>query len=96
VHATSYCAVHAPAPWLGSDRKSRLPADWPRRRLRIIRRHGGICHVCEEPGATEVDHLVAGDDHRDANLAPIHRACHLAKSAAEGVAARRGRPRGGL
>lgn len=74
--------------WQSSTRRQRLPRDWPRIRARILTRDRGICHACGQPGATEVDHLVAGDDHQDANLAAIHTACHRSKSSAEGHAAR--------
>lgn len=75
-------------PWATSDRRSRLPSDWPATRRRILKRDHGICHVCGRPGADQVDHLEAGDDHSDDNLAAIHDdPCHRAKSAAEGVQA---------
>lgn len=81
-----------PGQWAGSDRSARLPGDWPAICRRILARDKGICHVCLQPGADQVDHVEAGDDHSDANLAAIHDdPCHRAKSAAEGVAARRAR-----
>jgi hypothetical protein len=49
--------------------------------------------VCGAP-ANEVDHIrPTGDDHDYSNLRAICRACHAAKSAAEGAAARIVRPR---
>lgn len=83
------------APWQGSDRKARLPADWQTRIVpAVFARDGDICHWCGQPGADEVDHKRRGDDHRLVNLAPIHgwrtpQRCHARKSALEGVAARR-------
>jgi 5-methylcytosine-specific restriction enzyme A len=75
--------------WDDSTRSARLPANWPAIRARVLRRDRGICHVCGRPGADQVDHLVAGDDHSDANLAAIHdRPCHRRKSSAEGNDAR--------
>jgi len=74
--------------WEGSTRRARLPRDWPARRARVLREHGGICHVCKLPGADDVDHVRPGDDHGFHNLAPIHRVpCHRDKSAREGAAA---------
>lgn len=71
--------------WTGSTRAARLPRDWPATRQRILTRDHGICHICHHPGADEVDHLTAGDDHSDTNLAAIHsHPCHAAKSASEG------------
>jgi 5-methylcytosine-specific restriction enzyme A len=76
--------------WEGSDRRARLPADWHRRRRRIIRRDGGQCTAldsegnrCELPG-TDVDHIVPGDDHSDDNLRLLCGWHHKHKSAHEG------------
>lgn len=79
--------------WEGSDRKVRLPADWTTVIVpRVMRTHGGICHVCRDPGSDAVDHVVRGDDHSYANLRPIHQDvppyCHRRKSSAEGLAAK--------
>lgn len=80
--------------WETSDRRSRLPKDWPAIRRRILRRDGHRCtHTdiygarCPEP-ATDVDHLVPGDDNRDANLASKCGYHHDKKSGGEGGAAR--------
>lgn len=74
--------------WEGSTRSARLPANWPTIRRRILRRDRGICHVCGRPGADQVDHIQAGDNHDPSNLAAIHDTpCHRAKSAHEGGAA---------
>ena len=59
-----------------------------------IKEHGGICHVCGQPGATQADHVIPlaenGPPGID-NLRPIHKTpCHLAKTQAE---AGRGRAR---
>lgn len=92
--------------WRGSTRRGRLPADWPQIRREVLDRHGGRCHVCGHGGATDVDHVARGDDHRPANLRPIcgrrcracleagRTPCHAAKSSAEGgTAAQAARPR---
>lgn len=74
--------------WDGSNRAGRLPREWHAQRQRILREHKRICHVCGLPGADQVDHLKAGDDHSDANLRPIHKyPCHARKSSGEGGAA---------
>lgn len=74
--------------WEGSTRRSRLPADWPKRRNQVLKRDGRICHVCRGPGADGVDHLTPGDDHGLDNLAAIHHNvwphCHRTKSSSEG------------
>jgi 5-methylcytosine-specific restriction endonuclease McrA len=75
--------------WEGSTRAKRLPPDWAKTRRRILQRDAYRCHVCEQPGADEVDHLRPGDDHSDANLSAICRSCHRTKSSLEGVRARR-------
>lgn len=76
--------------WSGSTRRQRLPRDWPRIRRRIIRRDKGRCTAvysdgtrCVEPG-TDVDHIVPGDDHTDANLQLLCGWHHKHKSATEG------------
>lgn len=78
--------------WDGSDRRSRLPADWPARRDAVFARPGGrVCALQFEDlcvgAATEVDHVVAGDDHAEDNLQPACQPCHRHKSALEGAAA---------
>ncbi|WDM16753.1 HNH endonuclease [Streptomyces lavenduligriseus] len=79
--------------WQGSTRRSRLPKDWPRIRARVLRRDKGVCQavfsdgrLCGQP-ATQVDHIVPGDDHRLANLQALCAWCHARKSASEGGAA---------
>lgn len=57
-------------------------------------RDHGICHVCRQPGADQVDHVICiaedGPDTEE-NLAPIHsRPCHTEKTHRE---AERGRAR---
>lgn len=80
--------------WKGSTRRARLPKDWPKIRARILKRDGYRCTVLLESGlrcperATEVDHVIAGDDHADRNLRAICRDHHREKSAHEGATAR--------
>lgn len=75
--------------WKGSDRRSRLPADWKARRAKVFRRARGIC---ETPGcgdaATDCDHILAGDNHSLSNLRALCQLHHAQKSSAEGNAAR--------
>ncbi|WUO14006.1 HNH endonuclease [Streptomyces sp. NBC_00289] len=85
--------------WAGSDRRERLPADWPRIRLRVLRRDGHRCTHrdqygvrCDEP-ATDVDHIVPGDDHRETNLRALCGFHHQAKSSREGGLAQAARRR---
>jgi 5-methylcytosine-specific restriction protein A len=76
-------------PWATSTRRLRLPREWPKIRAYILERDGHVCHVCHRPGADQVDHVVAGDNHHETNLAAIHSwPCHLRKSSAEGNAAK--------
>jgi 5-methylcytosine-specific restriction endonuclease McrA len=86
----SPCATHTPAPWTGSTRKARLPQGWEKLRQRILRRDGHRCEICGGP-ATEVDHILRGDDHSPSNLQALCHTCHLAKTLAEAEAGRRRR-----
>jgi hypothetical protein len=76
--------------WESSDRKSRLPADWPQLRRTVLDRCGGRCEVLKKDGsrcwdkATDVDHVRAGDDHSLENLRGICTWHHRRKSSAEG------------
>ena len=80
--------------WQGSDRRDRLPPDWPKIRARILRRDGRRCTVRNVDGvrcgelATDVDHVKPGDDHRDANLRAVCQWHHRRKTGREGAAAR--------
>ena len=78
------CPNHTPAPWeRGGTRDQRLPRNWPTLRATVLRRDGHACYLCGAH-ATEVDHVIHGDDHRLSNLAAICTACHRHKSATEG------------
>lgn len=85
------------APWKGSRRREhvRLSGSAQQERTRrIIRRDGGICHVCKTPGADQADHVrplsetgPTGDC--DSNMAAIHaKPCHEAKTNEEAIRAR--------
>lgn len=81
--------------WDQSNRRSRLPKDWSRRRRSILVRDQYQCQIinpdtngiCGE-AATEVDHIVPGDNHEPTNLQAICHWHHARKSSAEGAAAR--------
>lgn len=86
--------------WRNSDRRSRLPENWPKLRAQALKRNPEqICHWCGLPGGRDLDHKVPGDDHSLDNLDWIHgrrqyeagvsaKNCHGEKSGAEGAAAR--------
>ncbi len=91
--------------WDTSKRKQQLrqagTSGWDEAKAakRIMRRDAGICHVCHQGGADEVDHVVPlsvtgpGGDH-DANKAPIHKIpCHKNKTDAEAATTRARRSR---
>lgn len=78
--------------WEGSDRCSRLPANWSAIRDAVFAEpEGRVCALRFEDlcvgTATEVDHIVAGDNHAESNLQPVCQPCHRRKSALEGAAA---------
>ncbi|MEU7200278.1 HNH endonuclease signature motif containing protein [Streptomyces sp. NPDC045470] len=85
--------------WDTSDRRARLPSDWPQRRAIVLKRDGYQCVAtlvdgprCPEPG-TDVDHIVPGDNHDVANLQTLCAWHHRRKTAREAAAARASRPR---
>lgn len=82
--------------WANGYTRTSTP-EWKRTRARILARDRGTCHVCGQPGADEVDHMLAvseGGTEDDANLAAIHGVpCHRRKTQAEAIAARLRYPR---
>ena len=82
------CLAHQRPAWQGSTRRARLPKDWNTRRLVVLKRDQGICHLCGRPGSDTVDHVIAGDDHSLTNLRAVHQNvepyCHRYKSSTEG------------
>lgn len=75
--------------WEGSDRRDRLPSDWPKLRATRLKIDGHRCcwrlpsgKRCPRP-ATDVDHRVAGDDHSMSNLQSLCGAHHLKKTAVD-------------
>lgn len=60
--------------WHTSDRRSRLPDDWPQLRSQVRKRAGNQCEWvleggrrCPTPGS-DCDHVIPGDDHSMGNL----------------------------
>ena len=82
--------------WDTSTRKTKLTttSGWAeqRRAKRLLRQHRGICHVCNQPGADQIDHvlpLAQGGTDTEANLRPIHaHPCHERKTESEKRAGR--------
>lgn len=73
--------------WETSSRRARLPKNWHKIRQRVIRRDGGMCQRCGQPGV-DVDHIIPGDNHALENLEFLCRKCHTAKTQREAAAAR--------
>lgn len=84
--------------WDGSDRRSRLPKNWIRIKIDVKRRDSptgsskdAVCQwVRNDTGrkcllpATDVDHIVNGDDHSMSNLQSLCDWHHKGKSGSEG------------
>lgn len=85
-----------PHRWHTSSRRDRLPGDWASRRARVLARDRYVCQVADESVcfgvATQVDHIVPGDDHRLANLQAICGPCHQKKTLEERAPKREGKP----
>lgn len=74
--------------WATSDRRERLPDDWPDIVRRVKARDKGRCQAARHnPRCTgrgmDVDHVNAGDDHSLANLQLLSEVCHKDKTARE-------------
>ena len=72
--------------WESSDRRGRLPADWPKRVAKVCRRAMGACEASEHDPrcdglGSECDHIIAGDDHSLGNLQWLNAWCHKVKTA---------------
>lgn len=80
--------------WASSNRRGRLPANWPRIRKQVLTRDRHQCQARNEDGtpcslpATDVDHIQPGDDHSLTNLQSLCAWHHKRKTAAEAAAAR--------
>lgn len=86
IRSGSYCAECDPQAKRGSTRE-RFGPGWARISRDVIRRDGGICHLCGLPGADTADHLIprrGQPQYREADmreLAAAHRACNSGKGA---------------
>jgi len=82
--------------WSTSDRKQRLPDDWPQIRAAVKARAKGKCqatnHALKCRGwGSDADHIVPGDDHSMSNLQWLSGPCHWAKTNREAAARSRER-----
>lgn len=80
--------------WYTSDRAKRLPKDWPARKRTVYKRARGLCQApTHTPGCTgkgtEVDHIIAGDNHNLDNLQLLSHECHKEKTIQENINRRR-------
>ncbi|PBD00295.1 5-methylcytosine-specific restriction protein A [Streptomyces sp. Ag82_O1-15] len=81
-----------PNNWHTSTRKSRLPADWEKRRKAVLLRDP-VCVLCGVRESTIADHIEPmTDDHRLEALQGACDPCHRQKTAAEAAAARAASP----
>ena len=74
--------------WSGSNRRQRLPKDWPQRRAAAKAKADGMCQAkIHEPDCngigSECDHVIAGDNHALNNLQWLSKPCHAAKTLRE-------------
>lgn len=83
--------------WETSDRRARLPADWPKLVVKVKERDGGRCTWrlpsgarCPRPG-TDVDHRNPGDDHSLSNLQLLCKYHHDKKTLREAYQGRKKR-----
>lgn len=74
-----------------TKRAERLPSNWHSVRSRVLSRDGYVCQICHRSVATEVDHIVHGDNHDLSNLQGVCSACHRRKTQAEAAEAQRRR-----
>ena len=78
--------------WATSTRRSRLPPNWRSLRTHVLERDQHRCQTCGHR-ATEVDHIVAGDNHQLGNLQALCTGCHRTKTQGEAARARATRSR---
>lgn len=72
--------------WETSNRSFRLPWDWKFRRAKVLARDYRLCKIrgigCLIR-ASEVDHIIHGDDHSLENLRAVCTVCHKRKTSKE-------------
>jgi 5-methylcytosine-specific restriction enzyme A len=77
----SYCTKHKPEPWAGGRRRKLMGISggkWETLRRKVLARDMGICYLCNQFGAEQVDHLVEvadGGTNNLTNLASCHAPC---------------------
>ena len=87
--------------WNNSNRRDRLPPWWNTFTTQYLLKHPkcAIKYTGCLGDATDVDHIIPGDDHSEGNLQPACSYCHDRKSSKEGNAvqskmrSQRSRPR---
>jgi 5-methylcytosine-specific restriction endonuclease McrA len=89
-HWKGRCIEHQRPAFYTTNRKAELPSDWNYRREIVFQRDNGRCKCGR--AATEVDHIIPGNDHDLDNLQAICTDCHRKKTSAEGNEAQRTAP----
>jgi 5-methylcytosine-specific restriction endonuclease McrA len=72
--------------WETSNRNTRLPWNWKAVRVKVLTRDNKLCKLRYEGcliKATEVDHIVRGDNHSMENLRAVCSECHKKKTSVE-------------
>lgn len=79
--------ARTPKEWIGKSDDAKIP---PRVKQRVYDRENGSCHICKLPikvgESWDADHVIAlinGGEHREANLKPAHKHCHMEKTASD-------------
>lgn len=90
------CAEHQRPSW--TQRSRWQPSSNTKRRKRtrqaVMQRDQGLCYVCGQSGATQMDHItplhLGGSEYDMDNLGAIHSGCHEMKSRRESAQLNRG------
>lgn len=77
--------------WKNSNRRNELPSNWQQLRIQVLIRDGYQCTFIDEAStrrcekhATDVDHIVHGNDHTLRNLRALCQWHHKKKTSMEG------------